>query len=349
MILSEGSVRIVADDLTGALDAAAPFARPDQPVGLVLHETYIPNRHALTISTESRNHDPKAAAEATIRACDVLGAEGALWFHKIDSVLRGQPFVTTAAMMQHLNLPSCMFAPAFPKMGRITIDGQHMVAAEGKWIASERSDIWAELRAVGLTPQYQTSPPTAGANALIVNASEQADLNQAVAEQSDPSLLWVGSRALAEALTGDIALRPCPSIAILVIGTSQPATRAQVAFSASRLSRVAESKEICPNPGQCVIIDPIPYSSNAAKTRDAVYSAALQINPAGLEGRSLFVTGGETLSVVLRAVGARSLDCLGEVGPGLPISVVKGGRLDGCSIVSKSGGFGAPDLLNRYL
>ena len=83
-------------------------------------------------------------------------------------------------------------------------------------------------------------------------------------------------------------------------------------------------------------------------TRSAVRRAVMRIDPESLEGRSLFVTGGETLSVVLKAVGARSLDCLGEIGPGLPMSIVRGGKLDGCSIVSKSGGFGAPDLLSCY-
>ena len=99
MILSGGPVRIVADDLTGALDAAAPFARPGQPVGLVLHATDIPDRRVLTISSESRDSSESEATAATTRACDVLGMPDAdaqmLWFHKVDSVLRGHPFAAT--------------------------------------------------------------------------------------------------------------------------------------------------------------------------------------------------------------------------------------------------------------
>lgn len=350
MIFSGGPVRIVADDLTGALDAAAPFARPGQPVGLVLHSTEIPDRPVLTISTESRDSAPAETAVDTTHACDVLGGTGvgALWFHKVDSVLRGQPFAATAAMMRHVDLSLCLFAPAFPTMGRITRGGLHLVRIGDDWRPAARSDIAAGLKAAGLIPASEAAGQTSAANVLVVDAETQGDLDRAVARQTEPRLLWVGSRALAEALAGAVLPVRCPQFAIVVVGTAHPATRAQVAFAAARLVPVAGTGPIRPGPGQCVIIDPVTHSANAAMTRAAVRRAVLRIDPAGLEGRSLFVTGGETLSVVLKAVGARSLDCLGEIGPGLPMSIVRGGRLDGCSIVSKSGGFGAPDLLNRY-
>jgi uncharacterized protein YgbK (DUF1537 family) len=352
MIFSGGGVRIVADDLTGALDAAAPFARPDKPVGLVLHATEVPDRLSLTISSESRDRTPAAAAKSMIRACDVLrqadaGAQ-ALWFHKVDSVLRGHPFTATAAMMNHLDLPRCLFAPAFPAMGRITRAGQHLVRIGDDWRPAAKSDIAAGLRAAGLIPAAEPAGQTATANALLVDAETQADLDRAVGRQTEPHLLWVGSRALAEALAGAVTPLPCPPFGIVVIGTAHPATRAQVAFAGVRLAPAAETGPIRPDEGQCALIDPVAHTANAALTRAEVCRAVLRIDREGLEGRSLFITGGETLSVVLKAVGARSLDCLGEVGPGLPISILRGGRLDGCSIVSKSGGFGAPDLLNGY-
>ena len=273
---------------------------------------------------------------------------GALWFHKVDSVLRGQPFAATAAMMRHVDLSLCLFAPAFPTMGRITRGGLHLVRIGDDWRPAVRSDIAAGLKAAGLIPASEAAGQTSAANVLVVDAETQGDLDRAVARQTEPRLLWVGSRALAEALAGAVLPVRCPQFAIVVVGTAHPATRAQVAFAAARLVPVAGTGPIRPGPGQCVIIDPVAHSANAAMTRAAVRRAVLRIDPAGLEGRSLFVTGGETLSVVLKAVGARSLDCLGEIGPGLPMSIVRGGRLDGCSIVSKSGGFGAPDLLNRY-
>lgn len=353
MIFSDGPVRIVADDLTGALDAAAPFARPDRPVGLVLHATDIPDRPVLTISSESRDLDPVGAAIATAQACDVLRKEDhrvqALWFHKVDSVLRGQPFATTAAMMRHLDLPRCLFAPAFPGMGRITRGGLQLEKNGQTWRPVARSNISEGLRAAGLEPESLTVEQHSMGNALVVDAETQSDLVRAVAWQADQRPLWVGSRGLAEALVGNVVPVTCPRFAIVLIGTTHPATRAQVAFSASRLTRAADSGPIRPMQNECALIDPAWDSATASLTQSAVARAVLQIDPEGLKGRCLFVTGGETLSIVLKTAQARSLDCLGEVGPGLPLSIVQGGRLNGCSVVSKSGGFGPPDLFSHYL
>ena|GEM_PF-754873 len=353
MIFTDGPVRIVADDLTGALDAAAPFARPGQPVGLVLHETEIPDRPVLTISSESRDGAAAEALAATARACEVLcaahGGTGALWFHKVDSVLRGHPFVATAAMMQQLAMPRCLFAPAFPAMGRITTHGMHLVRNGSNWQPAAQSDIAAGLRAAGLISVPESAPYGESARVIVVDATTQTDLDQAVGRHTDSRLLWVGSRALAESLAGTVVPMPFMPPAIVVIGTAHPATRTQVAMARPQLDPAAETGPIQPRPGKYLLIDPVPVSADAATTRAAVYQAVLRIDPAGLKGRGLFVAGGETLSVVLSAIRARSLDCLGEIGPGLPLAIVRGGTLDGSCLISKSGGFGAPDLLSRII
>ena len=63
----------------------------------------------------------------------------------------------------------------------------------------------------------------------------------------------------------------------------------------------------------------------------------------------LFVSGGETLRGLADAVDADAFEVTGEIGPGLPAARVCGGRWDGVELVSKSGGFGKPDLLARLL
>ena len=49
------------------------------------------------------------------------------------------------------------------------------------------------------------------------------------------------------------------------------------------------------------------------------------------------------------SLGARSLEVQGRVVPGLPQSVMRGGRWDGVVVLSKSGAFGPPDLLRDLL
>lgn len=60
---------------------------------------------------------------------------------------------------------------------------------------------------------------------------------------------------------------------------------------------------------------------------------------------TLIVAGGETLRSLCQALGATSLEVHGRIIPGIPRSVMVGGRWNGVTIISKSGAFGPPDLL----
>jgi uncharacterized protein YgbK (DUF1537 family) len=64
--------------------------------------------------------------------------------------------------------------------------------------------------------------------------------------------------------------------------------------------------------------------------------------------RALVVTGGATLFRLARALEARSLLVTGEPMPGIAVSRLEGGRWPGATVLSKSGAFGAPDLLVRW-
>jgi uncharacterized protein YgbK (DUF1537 family) len=64
---------------------------------------------------------------------------------------------------------------------------------------------------------------------------------------------------------------------------------------------------------------------------------------------TLVVAGGETLRGLCEALGVDRLDVVGEILPGIPRSTLVGGRWDGTVCISKSGAFGAPDLLRNLL
>jgi D-threonate/D-erythronate kinase len=61
------------------------------------------------------------------------------------------------------------------------------------------------------------------------------------------------------------------------------------------------------------------------------------------------VAGGETLRSFCDVVGARALSVQGRLVPGVPQSVVQGGRWDGVTVVSKSGAFGHTSLLRELI
>lgn len=80
----------------------------------------------------------------------------------------------------------------------------------------------------------------------------------------------------------------------------------------------------------------------ARRIAEAVASALAATSFAGV-----VVTGGDTLRALLAAWQATGIDLVAEIAPGIPVGVVVGGTYAGLPIVSKAGGFGAPDALVR--
>lgn len=324
-----GQLRLLADDLTGALDSAAPFAAPDAPVTVILGgiPATLPARCA--VSTESRNRSVASAIEAVSRAAIDLGAGSmgdTLWFKKVDSVLRGHPFEETAALFRQIGATSCIFAPAFPAEGRVTLGGQHGVLRDGVWQELPNGNLRDGLALAGLD------------GAIVPDAETQEALISSVALWKDRrDVLWAGARGLAEALAGPRAgVRP-PSISAIVIGTTHPATQAQAAM----MREAGLGVPVFNIAAEC---------HDAAATLSAVrhlFRNGDAMMPG--DGQALMVVGGDTLSAALAATDASAVDVVGEVVPGVPSGRIVGGKLAGCRIVTKSGGFGARDRLARLV
>src|SRR5438093_6398945 len=112
---------IVADDLTGALDAAAPFHRSGFAAEVWLQPPAAgePLPQVVAVTTETRASPPDAATAAVRQAVVDLQTFGANRFYKkIDSLLRGPWVAELAAMREALNLPLALVCPAFPAQGR---------------------------------------------------------------------------------------------------------------------------------------------------------------------------------------------------------------------------------------
>jgi uncharacterized protein YgbK (DUF1537 family) len=65
--------------------------------------------------------------------------------------------------------------------------------------------------------------------------------------------------------------------------------------------------------------------------------------PEALAG--VFATGGETAARFLRASGARGITGLRDLLPGVPAGHILGGRYNDVYMITKAGGFGAPDAI----
>lgn len=215
-------VGLVADDLTGACDSAAPFlgcgrvlvhlwpALPAEPVG-----------GCLAITTESRRAAPEESRERSRLAAERLRALGASrLYRKVDSSFRGnvaEDLEGTLAAWPG----TCVLAPALPEEGRVTEAGIQ------RWPGGE-FDLRPLLERLG--PRLQ-----------IRDATHPEDLSATAAEiVAGDALVPAGSAGLAlrlaAALCGSKRLsgpgRPRPQRPLALIGS--PAARAQAELARAR-------------------------------------------------------------------------------------------------------------------
>lgn len=124
---SSGLVGIVADDITGACDAAAQFQRAGARTAVVLDDGDGPlptGWDVLTLTTESRRALPTIAAGRTRDAVERLRDAGAERIYiKVDSTLRGAPGGIIEAAALAFGVPYVLVTPAFPEQGRTVLGG----------------------------------------------------------------------------------------------------------------------------------------------------------------------------------------------------------------------------------
>ena len=122
---------VVADDLTGAMDTAHRFAERAYDTSVVAVpdavETALDGASSPVVAV---NTDTRYATAAT--AADVVGrvvarARPRTVYKKVDSTLRGNVGAEVRAALDAADAELALFAPAFPRTGRYTVDGtQHV-------------------------------------------------------------------------------------------------------------------------------------------------------------------------------------------------------------------------------
>ncbi|GHE22901.1 four-carbon acid sugar kinase family protein [Halomonas urumqiensis] len=207
-------VAIIADDLTGALDAAAPFAARGADARVVISLEALEVVMAgwegawpavIAVNTESRHLSASAAAERVARAARWLArAAPAVWFKKIDSTLRGQVVAECLAMRETTG-QALMLAPAVPAQGRVVRDAEVWVdgmrLSESAYQADARSaplsgPLDEAFARAGLTV---TRHPRSGASLPHDDAVADAQSDQDLASLYDAVLLAGHARLMAGA------------------------------------------------------------------------------------------------------------------------------------------------------
>jgi len=334
---------LIADDLTGALDSACAFATRAKPVSVRLADKPCPPTAHLAISTETRDRQENEATRITtdlfLRHAGVFHEceRPVIWFKKIDSVLRGHPFAETKAIFAAGGFDHCVFAPAYPQMGRITKGGQqYRLSLKGKQpVGSNFAEIWPKI---GMMP-------------ILIDADNQDILQQRVLTLSDQlkgKILWVGTGGLAHALNQKSELMDFSPVIGMIVGTNHPVSVAQtqnaIKAGALMIKDTASAYQYAASTPW--IFSPALQENEADRVRQSLLHHIPFLKIAQPQQSSLIVTGGETLSLVLQVIGANYLECVGEACPGVPVCLVQGGQWHGLTLLTKSGGFGAPDLFS---
>jgi uncharacterized protein YgbK (DUF1537 family) len=372
-------VVILADDLTSAGDAAAPFRQAGHAARILLSTNADAPRHVEGVSAVdlgSRVLDEEEAALRMWRAARTF-AGSELLLKTVDSTLRGHVAAEVRAAWAGSRRPSVIVAPAFPAEGRATLQGvQHVRGVpvhESDYArdpvhparCSDLAVLFPDAHLVDPDRASELSKLIGGGELIVFSAAEDSDLDRLVAAVPRfDDVLWVGSPGLASALA-----RRCAHAAgaatslvtparrpLIVVGTTNPATRRQLAELRTRADVQGVTVNVDPGPtietlrGQTAPILTLetPDERHPPQTARALARSQAAVVQALAEDHTvdaLIITGGETATTVLQALGAIGMDVVDEPEPG----VVRGSLIGRVSfpVLIKAGGFGDDALLLR--
>jgi uncharacterized protein YgbK (DUF1537 family) len=381
--MTQPLIAILADDLTGAADTAAGMLGAGRPLvtwprsdgAIAWHD----EDRIVSIDAGTRQATPAEAANR-IRDLAVLfrTAGFAHLYKKVDSTLRGHIGVEVKAALEGWREGSlAVVAPAFPAMGRTTVDGRQRVgdtALDGPPVAERLASAavpvttlaLADVRG-GVLDRIFRARAEAGNRAIVCDAVTDVDLAAITAAGAmlEAAVVWVGSGGLARRLFTDSnpsrhqmqISHPIPSGPVLVVAGSLTAiTGSQAAsvaaagarpvtVSAEDLSTRSPALERNRNEierhlraGMDVVVGiGRRHTATAADTALVDHLARMLKSCQSLVG-GVVATGGDTAAALLKQWGIGGLRLIGEVETGVPIGLAIGPRP--LIVALKAGGFG---------
>jgi D-threonate/D-erythronate kinase len=349
------TLKLLADDLTGALDTSAEFVGICGPLDVIWSVDSLAlgaSNFAIDSGTRECNADTAAAVVRPL--APRLGSVD-IAYKKIDSLLRGPWVAELEVCVQSGFWDACIVAPAFPHQGRITRDGQQLVTMpDGSWSALAPG-IVERLQQCRLEARLAISRGSLQDGISVFDAERDDHLDQIaeIGRQFSGRVLWCGSGGLAAALGrgSDVSVPTTWKGSVLgVFGSDHNATVAQlsmceaIVLRSSHIERDIDAIKRRLERGVALVRLETPGALSRGEAAKHFASELGHLAEAIDPPKSLIVAGGETLKALMLAVEARSLRVKGRLEPGLPKSVIQGGRWAGVDVISKSGAFGPPGL-----
>jgi D-threonate/D-erythronate kinase len=351
---------IIADDLTGANDTGVQFAKQGIDVLVIIHhdqdwQALANDCQVLVINTESRHLSSDEAFERVY----LVAAQGVKFgitqfYKKTDSTLRGNLGSEFAALLNATGAGELYFAPAYPKLNRITRDGVQFVNGVPVHQSSFANDPLNPVQSTSITAIIA---PYVSDSVCILDAESNEDL-QRIAHQFKDKTLLAGSAGFAEFLPAALQLPTTPiaplalSFPMLVVnGSLHKVSLQQIAYArelgwqviavsaettaATIIAALASARRVVLTTAT-TRTDESPVSHLAALVAQTLDQVSLSV---------LAVFGGDTLAGIAQACNWMAFRPRAEFLPGMPLVQVDGeGRL---ILLSKAGGFGDVDLIAK--
>ncbi len=335
---------IVADDLTGACDAAGTLTCYG-PVPVAI-DGKIPSGRIAAIDLDTRRLDAARARRRVARAVRSIESD-ALLYKKVDSRLRGNVVAELNGVLDVRPGP-LLFIPALPEENRVAVAGIYRV--DGRRISLRRA-------LAGLASRLQFADPTRPPQ-LVVNGSvvltgdvtSRQDLRRWAAWlRRLPAATAAGSAGLAAEVPHALGWRLVrtrarwrPARGMLVaIGSQDVRARQQLRTLAEARKRVVRR----PLDGRQILSDLSQGLALVEGEAVALARTVARLDPRVID--ALVLCGGETARAVLTRSGATMLLVQAEILPRIPVATIKGGSFQGKRVVTKAGSFGPPDALVR--
>ena len=378
LVLEMMRLLIIADDFTGALDTGVQFAAHGAATRVIVGSAFDPKYAAteaqvLVLDAETRRRPPEEAYEAVRRiAASAREAGFPFIYKKTDSGLRGNIGAELAAAMDGAEVSALPFIPAFPAMNRVTREGVHYV--EGLPVAqsvfgrdpfepvrfSDVRSIIAQQTDKPVAVVGPGQPPPAGGIG-VYDAESEEDLRRIARDLGRERLrLSAGCAGFASALAELLELRGAPPrlpalppALFMVCGSVNPVTREQVARAVKAgFTRVWKgdapeevSRRMILDANQQLTAIDVLEEQDRLRVSAELAAAAKGFLDRGLDA-TLMCVGGDTLLALMRAVGVSELTPVRELDKGVVLTSFCYNQKE-YYMMTKSGGFGGPDLLCR--
>jgi D-threonate/D-erythronate kinase len=362
----------IADDMTGALEVGGQLAMCGVRSLVTTEEEFDLDSEAVVVGAETRHLSAAQARQTAARLAGAARRAGIAYvYQKTDSTLRGNIASEFRALLDAFPDRPLVYVPAYPKMGRVVEDGELLV--NGRPLAEtaiaddplnpvREGSIPAMLAGICTVALAETSErlkrlleDAARGSVLVCDGRTDEDLRATaavIASFGRPCLVagtggfvgyWISSLPVERAYTPPgLRFSQC----LVVSGSLHPASMEQVRVAAAKGLPTAyvsgtEDGNVASIGSPWSALATLGTCPNGFGTRiGALVRRALELE--GID--CLVIFGGDTALAVLRALGITVLESVGELMPGVPLSLARY-RGHPLTLVTKAGSFGGDGML----